>query len=286
MKKNLAVLLSALLLLSASACGKTTTVSTPDSAPAAESMETNAIENKNAASSAEVQTDADDEPSETTATTEGESESASAANGETTADSTQPATPNLPLTADDDEMGELESGGGGNGGTTQADAPADNAAATSADTPGSSTNDKLHITIETAEVTIDELKAQDYVVPLVITLDKNPGITYSEWGLKLDERCTYDYSQKGMDFSTTAYINDKVHFLWTAWTSGEEPVSDDGSLLTLLVTVPRDATPGTTYPICYADWSKNNAPHVWTGGSNDWVAQKAVGWTDGGVVIK
>lgn len=151
---------------------------------------------------------------------------------------------------------------------------------------GGAQNAALHITVETAEVTLDDLAAKDYTIPLTISIDKNPGINYSEWGLKLDERCTYTAEKKGADYSTVSFINDEKHFLWTAWTSGAQIESDAGSLLILNVTVPKDAQPGTTYAVEYADWSLANAAHIWQGGDNDWAGTDQVGWTNGGVVIK
>lgn len=151
---------------------------------------------------------------------------------------------------------------------------------------GDSADVKLHITVETVEITTDELAEQDYTVPLIINLDKNPGINYSEWGLKLDDRCTYTANTKGLDFSTVSYINDERHFLWTAWTSGAQIEDYDGTLLRLNVTVPRDAAPGTFYKIEYAQTSLADGTHIWSGGTENWVEQNTVGWTDGGVVIK
>lgn len=151
---------------------------------------------------------------------------------------------------------------------------------------GGNESGKLHITVETVEITLDELKEKDYTVPVLVTLDKNPGITYSEWGLKLDNRCTYKADTKGTDFATVFYINDAKSFLWTAWTSGAELADYAGTLLCVNVTLPSDAQPGTAYTLEYADWSLADAPHLWQSSDTNWVEANEVGWTNGGVVVK
>ena len=41
--------------------------------------------------------------------------------------------------------------------------------------------EKIHITIESKKVTLDELKETDNKVALVVSIDKNPGITNTQW---------------------------------------------------------------------------------------------------------
>lgn len=270
-RKILAALASAVLLLNAAGCSKMTEVtSSPDSVPVSTTMagET-APDGTNAADSAANRETAADG----TDTADTNADAPVNADGET-----QPVTPS----ADDDQEGEYGTAPVSADSKANADAPAPDAAKPKADNASA----KLHVTIETVDVSLDELKAQDYTVPLVVTLDKNPGITYSEWGLKLDSRCTYTTDSKGLDFSTVSFINDEKHFLWTAWTSGAQVTDYDGSLLKLNVKLPMDAKSGDSYQIAYADVSLADAAHIWVGGDNDWVKSGQVGWTDGGVNVK
>ncbi len=141
----------------------------------------------------------------------------------------------------------------------------------------------MHITVESKNVSVSELQAQNYTVPLYITLEQNGGITYAEWGLHLDPRVTVTASSKGLPFNTYSSVNDEKHFLWTAWASGS---LDDttGELLQIEVTLPSTAKSGETYEIRYADVSAVDKPHVWTG-NKDWVDLGEVTWTDGGITV-
>lgn len=141
----------------------------------------------------------------------------------------------------------------------------------------------MHITVESKTISEEALRAQNYVVPLYITLENNGGITYAEWGLNLDPRVTVTANSKKLPFNTYSSINDEKHFLWTAWASGS--VDDTtGELLQIEVTLPSTAKAGETYTITYADVSAVDKPHVWKG-DTDWVAENQVTWTDGGITV-
>ncbi|MDE5884783.1 MAG: hypothetical protein K2H29_06905 [Oscillospiraceae bacterium] len=143
----------------------------------------------------------------------------------------------------------------------------------------------IHVTIESVEVTLDELKAQDYVVPVMITLDENSGIAYSEWGALVDERCKFTADNKKTSYSVYYSINEEKHFMWTAWSSGPQIEDSPGSLLQLNVTIPEDAAVGDHYGIEYQSMSMANKPHVWSSDTDSWVDDGYVTWTDGGITI-
>ncbi len=271
--RTAAMLLASVLLLTG--CGKTTVV---DSTPSDSSTFTDAD-----VSSGAPQEDVpgNDAQGSSKAAQESSVSDASGSSSVDAAKSTDAAGQQItPHGGEDDQEGDYSTAGTRAGGDT-----ASGNAGISGN-GGNTVDAKLYITVETVEITVDELAEQDYTVPLIINLDKNPGINYSEWGLKLDDRCTDTANTKGMDFSTVSYINDDRHFLWTAWTSGADSRDYDGTLLRLNVTVPKDAAPGTVYKIEYAEHSLADGSHIWSDGTNDWVAQNTVGWTDGGVVIK
>lgn len=143
----------------------------------------------------------------------------------------------------------------------------------------------IHVTIESVEVTLDELKAQDYIVPVMITLDENSGITYSEWGAKVDERCKFTADNQETSYSIYYSINDDKHFMWTAWSSGSQIRDSSGSLLQLNVVIPEDAAVGDHYGIEYQSMSMMEKPHVWSNDTDAWVDDGYVTWTDGGITV-
>lgn len=151
---------------------------------------------------------------------------------------------------------------------SQAEAPADS---------------KLHITVQTVSISLAELKAQDYTVPVLVTIDRNPGLQYTEWGLHVDPKCTFKASKDNADVPTVFAENEEQHFIWTAW-AGD--FAETGVLLEVALTLPQDAAAGSMYTLSYADISLADKPHVWNSGSEDYAASAgAVTWTDGGVKV-
>lgn len=147
---------------------------------------------------------------------------------------------------------------------------------------------KHHITVETVEISVADLKAQDYTVPVYVSLDRNAGVTYSEWGVKMDSRCTFTADNSEIDMVMAVYhsINDAEHFLWTAWASAGTPVTRTGHILRLDVKLPMSAAAGDEYTIEYADWSLADKAHIWSGENDvDWAENGDVTWTDGGIIV-
>ncbi|MEE5993069.1 MAG: hypothetical protein V3G42_07480 [Oscillospiraceae bacterium] len=149
----------------------------------------------------------------------------------------------------------------------------------------SSGDKKMVITIDTVEISEEELKAQDYTVPVSVTLEKNAGITYSEWGLSYDDRCEVKASTTRLEYNTVYAFSEDKPFLWTAWSGGAQVFEYESPVLNLSVRLPEDAMVGDFYPIKYESISQANSPHKWSDGTNDWVAMDAVSWNDGGVKV-
>lgn len=277
-RRTAAVFLASVLLLASAGCSKTTVVdSTPsDSSTVSDTAVSSGAPQENTKDTADK---SDSSVSDSKSAKESSTSDPSDSTTDTTGSSVDSQALSIePPGGENDQEGEHTPAQTRSEGNADADAVSGKG--------GNTKNAKLYITVETVEITADALAAQDYQVPLTVYLDKNPGINYSEWGLKLDERCTYTASDKGMDFSTVSFINEERHFLWTAWTSGADLRDYDGGLLKLTVTVPKDAAPGTVYKIEYADRSLADGSHIWSGGTEDWVAQNTVGWTNGGIIIQ
>lgn len=172
-------------------------------------------------------------------------------------------------------------GGGAASGTDPTDAPQSTAA-----TEPIQMGD-IHVTIDSVSISLSDLKAKDYTVPVYISLDSNSGITYSEWGALVDARCTFTASnstKNNLIISEYYSINDEMHFIWNAWAAAAD-MTDTGNILLLHVTLPKNTKAGDTFPITYADWSMGDTPHKWMGSSNDWAVAGSVTWADGGITV-
>ena len=144
---------------------------------------------------------------------------------------------------------------------------------------------KLHVSVATVDISMDQLKAQDYKVPVLVTLDKNPGIIYSEWGLHIDPKCTFTSDSDECKFKTVYVNNDEQHFVWTAWVNSAV-YTKTGSLLQVELKLPMDAKPGDFFTVGYADTSLAKKGDVWSDGETDYANMDGgVTWTDGGVNI-
>ena len=144
----------------------------------------------------------------------------------------------------------------------------------------------IHVTVESVEVSLDELKTNEYTVPVYVALDQSSGINYAEWGAFYDARCTVEQVpfDDEVDFDTVCSINAEKHFFWTAWaSSNDNPYT--GNLIRLDVTLPEDTKAGDVFAITYSPVSMADKPHVWNSSENDWVKDGTVGWTDGGITV-
>lgn len=149
------------------------------------------------------------------------------------------------------------------------------------------TRGRIHINVETVEISLAELKEQDYVVSVVVTLEENAGVNYTEWGLSVDDRCALAVGKSDEALAMTVYhaINEEQNFLWTAWASAGDPNEETGPILVLDITIPEDAKSGDFYTVDYADWSLADKAHVWSSDDNDWGENGDVSWADGGIAI-
>lgn len=158
---------------------------------------------------------------------------------------------------------------------------------TDAPTEGADWGD-IQVTVETVQISPDALKAADYTVPVRIRLDKNSGISYSEWGVQADAGCVLSVDEENdeSDFGVYYAVSDSKDFLWTAWATSSKSDTNTGILLTVDVKVPEDAASGDFYGLRYADTSMADKAHIWKSTDADWVSADSVTWTDGGISIE
>ena len=149
----------------------------------------------------------------------------------------------------------------------------------------SNSEKQIVITVDTIEISPEQLKEQDYIVTLKISLEKNAGISYSEWGLSYDDRCEVMADTDGLSYNTVYAFSENKPLLWTAWSGGAQIATSESAILNFSMKLPEDASIGDFYAVNYESMSQANMPHKWSDGTNDWVAMNAVSWNDGGVKV-
>lgn len=134
--------------------------------------------------------------------------------------------------------------------------------------------DVVKIAIDQTELLPEELAAADYVVPVYVRLQQNPGVTAAQFNVYVDSRCTFtssageDVEDTGMVVFGTGFIeeNPDIGALCYAGASGSL-VSDTGPIIRLDVRVPENARPGDVFPIVYNKAPENitlqEEPPVW-----------------------
>lgn len=123
-----------------------------------------------------------------------------------------------------------------------------------------STDEKIVISIDTVEISEEELKAQDYIVTLKVNLEKNAGITYSEWGLSYDERCDAIADTDGLSYNTFYAFSESDPFLWTAWSGGAQVATSESAILNFSMKLPEDAGVGDFTPSSTRVFQKQTSP--------------------------
>lgn len=151
--------------------------------------------------------------------------------------------------------------------------------------------ESVKVSIEQVTLTLDELAAMNYCVPVTVTLTENPGVNAIELGVMVDERCTYEIvSEYGEDapngeMMITGMVADSDGSLsWLAWASASV-MPRTGVLAYYNVTVPRNAAAGDVYTLEYL--SEYYSLHQWNDNINEiyYGELGAVSWTDGYIKI-
>ena len=153
--------------------------------------------------------------------------------------------------------------------------------------PPHSNGEGVHIHVDSVEITENALHAQNNTVQIAVTLEENAGITYAEWGIIMDPRCTFTKDEHNENVTIPVYesINDEEHFMWTAWTSGVQVSTDTGCMIVLNVQLPEIAAAGDVYTVKYANRSLADLPHVWSSDEHNWGDENAVTWDDGAITV-
>ena len=152
----------------------------------------------------------------------------------------------------------------------------------------------IQVAIDKRTLTLDELKALNYQVPIFVRLEKNAGLRSIEFGLQVDSRCDYSVINNtvtseeltGETLHANMYYATNGNFIWTAWASATAS-NTMKKLLLLIVDIPTSVSGGERFNVNY---QKNglgspSSPHLWKNGSKDYVADGEVSYTDGYIQI-
>ncbi|MDE5792340.1 MAG: hypothetical protein K2H66_02310 [Oscillospiraceae bacterium] len=152
----------------------------------------------------------------------------------------------------------------------------------------------IQVAIDKKTLTLDELKALNYQVPIFIRLEENTGLTTIEFGLQVDRRCDYSVitnsrnAQKltGETLDINMVCGKNGSFVWTVWASNETDTYME-NLLLLVVDIPKTVSGGEKFNIDYQTngLDSSSKPHRWKNGSKNYVADGEVSYTDGYIEI-
>ena len=132
--------------------------------------------------------------------------------------------------------------------------------------PASAASTGVTLKIDQVELTLDELKAQNYQVPVYINLTENAGISAVEFGLDVDSRIT-DYTlvktaavakRLGVtapDVSMTS--STEGSFSWLGLAS-DVMMTGETCMMCVYVTIPKDAAPRDQYDLAYKAESRKS----------------------------
>ncbi len=146
-----------------------------------------------------------------------------------------------------------------------------------------SENNGISIEIDRITLTLDELAALDHTVPVYVRVTENAGFDAAEFGVRIDERCSFDKDIKWLDYDD-GYASIGQDLIWRVL-ANHETWYDTGTILKVELTVPEDAQIGDVYTVSYCD--AEYKPHVWSSldAETDHAASGNVTWTDGYVEI-
>jgi len=157
--------------------------------------------------------------------------------------------------------------------------------------PANAASDAVQVRIDQVEISLEELAEMKYTVPVYVWLDENPGLTAIEYGVQVDDRCTYKLRTRAVPDSdggeiliSTMTANSEGPFTWLVW-AASTPMDLTGPMAEFRVTVPKDAKPGDVYKVAYVE--ENYSRHWWNDDSKfiSYVDEEAVTWSDGYIMI-
>ncbi|MBQ2264719.1 MAG: dockerin type I repeat-containing protein [Oscillospiraceae bacterium] len=157
--------------------------------------------------------------------------------------------------------------------------------------PVQAADTQVQVAIDQVTVTLEELAEMDYCVPVAVSVTKNPGINAVEFGVVVDDRCTYEivseYGEElpdGRSMIATMATSSVESMSWLAWASANLSTRT-GVMVCYYVNVPKNAAAGDVYTLDYLE--EDYSPHLWSDNVNiiRYVDLGQVSWTDGSITI-
>ncbi|MDE5753218.1 MAG: hypothetical protein K2H89_01535, partial [Oscillospiraceae bacterium] len=161
-------------------------------------------------------------------------------------------------------------------------------------------SDKLvQVAIDQKTLTLDELEALNYQVPVFVRTDLSGGLNAVEFGIRVDDQCScsvinsHTQAEKlageSLDIHMTYATNaENGNFTWATWASDRDNTTMN-RLLLLMVDVPKTVSGGEKFDIRYQTTGINPTrvySHLWKNSEKfDYVAADEVDYTDGYIEI-
>ncbi len=156
--------------------------------------------------------------------------------------------------------------------------------------PASASAEGATVEITQIELTLDELKAMDYVVDITMTLSENAGFNAFAFGVGVDDRCQFELDDEDQELIMTiegAKSEDGANFAWINGATTKTNTKKGMVIYGLNVTVPQDAQPGDVFAITYEEADREGKSQIWsdTNTKVDYVAAGSVDAVDGWIKI-
>ena len=169
----------------------------------------------------------------------------------------------------------------------------------------------IAVYIDQRTLTINQLKALDYKVPVFVTLEKNAGITAVEFGLEIDSRCSYriitdtteaweisqnaeevlrnDFAAAPLALNMLFADNSKENMSWGQWASSETFSKNNVKILLVEIELPLSAGSEEHFDVFYRTAGVSTygraSSELWRNEATDYVAAGEVSHIDGYIEI-
>ena len=159
-------------------------------------------------------------------------------------------------------------------------------------------SDVIHVTVDHCILQPEEV-ADHREIPLYVSVDMpHPALTSVEFGLELDDRCTFELITStrkaqeigGEPLDCKMIWSSNANFIWMIWAVAD-PIDSIENMALVNVTIPEDADYGDCYMLAYQSQSKqtgssNIKSHLWLNvDGSDINYNGCMSWDDGYVLI-
>ncbi len=168
-------------------------------------------------------------------------------------------------------------------------------AACAAAIPASAASNGVTIAIDQKTMTVEELAAANYTVPIFVRIEENAGVNAVEFGVEVDDRCTFTVvnnpiaamQQAGEMIAWTMTFETNGQLTWQTWANATVDTTTGFGIVAYMVTVPEaEAVPGAKFDITYVE--EASKLNIWNNGIDNvnHVAAGTVDWTDGFIELE